>query len=203
MYLEFRGIFVLSDVGDVSLESSMTGTFDEKADELETQGALGGIIGFSWENVLDLPLRTGLEVLHRYRHDFDTRLIPASGNAVDYNNDLSSTNVVFNVLYDIDTGTTWRPYVGGGIGYARNHSDTDQLFTATGASETIDNDNHNLAYSLQTGVRVRLAEHWAANAGNRCIDLGKAESGRFSNGDQVTADHFAAHDFILGIVYML
>ena len=132
LYLEFRGIFVLSDVGDVSLGSSMTGTFDEKADELEMQGALGG-----------------------------------------------------------------------GIGYARNHSDTDQLFTATGASETIDNDNHNLACSLQTGVRVRLAEHRAANAGYRYIDLGKAESGRFSNGDQVTADHFAAHDFILGIVYML
>ena len=34
--------------------------------------------------------------------------------------DMSTWSVMANLWYDIDIGSKWKPYFGGGVGYARN-----------------------------------------------------------------------------------
>ncbi len=44
---------------------------------------------------------------------------------IDADGDLSSTSLLINGWYEFETNSSWRPYVGGGIGYTNVDADVD------------------------------------------------------------------------------
>ena len=88
------------------------------------------------------------------------------------------------------------------MGWARNESETLRTNLVTGARESRSKTENNFAYSLQAGVRVAISESWVGEAGYRFIDMGEIDSGRFTTGDKITADHYFSHDMVFGLIYM-
>ena len=109
---------------------------------------------------------------------------------------------MFNAYVDFDTGTPWRPYLGAGIGWARNSSKTLRTNLATGARQEIEENADNFAYSVQAGLRVAITRSWIGEIGYRYIDMGEVNSGRFATGDIITGDNHVSHDIILGFAYL-
>lgn len=200
-YAGFRGMFMLTDVGDVQLNPDRA-TFSENSPGPEATGGGSIVLGYRWDDYLDLPIRTEFELIHRFRHDFDTRVQNAN-EVFDFQNNVSTDQLMFNVLYDFDTGSPWRPYVGGGVGIARHFSDAFR-FDALNGGDGVHSGNfeHNFAWSVQTGVMVRIADNWAVEGGYRFSSLGEIKTGLYPNGDEVSAGDFYAHDFIIGIIYL-
>ena len=147
-----------------------------------------------------LPLRAEVEYAYRHRLDFDTE--ERTPTFIGYKNDVSTNSVMFSVYYDLSTSTAWRPYVGAGVGWARNSSDTQRGNLNTGALEQREQDTDNMAYSFQAGVRVAITRSWVGEIGYRYMDMGEIDSGTFSTGDRVGGDDYVSHDFVLGLVYL-
>ena len=48
-----------------------------------------------------------------------TTVVGTVSNDIDADGDLSSTSLLINGWYEFETKSSWRPYVGGGIGYTK------------------------------------------------------------------------------------
>jgi opacity protein-like surface antigen len=109
-----------------------------------------------------------------------------------YNGNLSSFVGLFNGYIDLGTWNCLTPYIGGGIGFARNKVDgiTDQGFqaplgvggpgaatfgTAGAATKT------NVAWALMAGVGYEVNPNLTLELGYRYLNLGKASSGNLIN----------------------
>jgi opacity protein-like surface antigen len=105
-------------------------------------------------------------------------------------------------FYDFDISSKWEPYVGLGVGWARNHSEYTRAPNINNPDQTIESDVDNLAYSFQAGARYPFSSEWVGELGYRFINFGEVDSGTFSGGDSVTADHHYSHDIVLGMSYL-
>ncbi|GMQ76773.1 MAG: outer membrane beta-barrel protein [Gammaproteobacteria bacterium] len=82
--------------------------------------------------------------------------VPAKGT-------LSNVGLMFNAYYDVRTGSSWRPYFGGGIGYSR--VDFDGL---SSAGVTLVNDSDDVfSWQIKVGVAYEFSPSWAVNVGYR------------------------------------
>lgn len=160
---------------------------------------LGGVLGYHLQPY-GMPLRAEVEYAYRHRLDFDTE--ERTPTFIGYKNNVSTNSVMFNLYFDLATSTAWRPYVGAGLGWARNSSDIQRGNLSSGATESREEDVDNLAFSFQAGVRVAITRSWVGEIGYRYIDLGEIDSGLFTTGDRVTGDDYVSHDLVLGIVYL-
>lgn len=68
-------------------------------------------VGTSWDN----GLRAELEV--PYRFNDIAKFTMTGSNPDEFNREISSLALMANLYYDFDTGSAWKPFVGGGIGY--------------------------------------------------------------------------------------
>ena len=198
LYLGIRALPAVSAADDEAIFGGPGGGFRQKGDDPELTIGGGAMLGYYWR-IGGLPVRTEIEYAHRLRLDFDTEAVgpPVTG----YKNDVDTDSVMVNIYLDADIGSPWRPYVGAGIGWARNGSDTLRAPTG-GAAETRDEFTDNFAYGVMAGVRVAISRSWVAEIGYRYIDMGEIDTGPFAAGDRVTADSHVSHDIILGIAYM-
>ena len=198
-YLGFRALPSLVVIEDEAIAGGPGGAFGQRDDAPEAVIGIGFLAGYHWQRH-GIPIRTDIEYAYRARLDFDTEAAgpPRTG----FKNDLSTHSLMFNAYVDFDTGTPWRPYLGAGVGWARNHSETERVNIASGARQEIENDADNFAYSVQAGLRVAISRSWVAEFGYRYIDMGEVNSGRFATGDTVTGDNHVSHDIILGFAYL-
>ncbi|MBT5522164.1 MAG: porin family protein, partial [Rhodospirillales bacterium] len=174
--------------------------FENGGEDLDTTIGLGFLAGYDWRKQ-GIPVRTELEYAYRFRHDFESIEVTL-GNNITYKDDLSTHSIMLSVFHDFSTSSEWKPYVGAGVGWARNTSSTKRAPAGAAADQTIENSTDNLAYSLQAGLRFELSSQWIGELGYRFINFGEVETGTFSGGDSVSADHHLSHDIILGVAYM-
>ena len=198
-YLGFRALPAIAAVEDEAIAGGPGGAFGQRGDDPETVIGASLLLGFDWQRH-GIPIRTEVEYAYRIRLDFDTEAAgpPQTG----FKNDLSTHSLMFNAYVDFDTGTPWRPYLGAGIGWARNSSKTLRTNLATGARQEIEENADNFAYSVQAGLRVAITRSWIGEIGYRYIDMGEVNSGRFATGDIITGDNHVSHDIILGFAYL-
>ncbi len=198
-YLGFRALPAIAAVEDNAIAGGPGGAFKQKGDDPEAAIGTGFLAGYHWQRH-GIPIRTEIEYAYRIRLDFDTEAAgpPRTG----YKNDLSTHRLMFNAYVDFDTGTPWRPYLGTGIGWARNSSETERANVAGAARQKIENDADNFAFSVQAGLRVAITRSWVGEIGYRYIDMGEVNSGRFATGDTITGDNHVSHDIILGFAYL-
>lgn len=138
--------------------------------------------------------------------------------------DVTSNVVLANFYYDLRMHRGIDPYVGFGLGWARN-STSNGSWTACGCTGTIEGaDTDEFAWAIMAGVTVGLGGHgdmgsvkdgfsggsrdngWKLDVGYRYLDLGEARTGDLIGnnvpvgGDPVIED-LNAHEFRVGLRY--
>lgn len=145
------------------------GPTDSTANSWSSDADTGFIVGGAVGTHLDkwvTGLKVELEASYRRSDvggvwnvtDFDTGVIDP-GNVVTGSIDanLSTFAVMANAWYEHDMGWKVRPYIGGGIGWARTNSN-GALLTTTGSTEdTWDRDNDGFAWQLGIGFNYEAA----------------------------------------------
>jgi opacity protein-like surface antigen len=199
-YVGGRLLPAVTVVENESLKGGRGNVFRQLGENADTAIGAGILAGYHWHDQ-GLPIRTEVEYAYRFRHDFDTE--ETGGPIIGYKNNLSTHSLMVSAFYDITTDSPWRPYVGAGVGWARNSSETTRATNdISDPDETIEADSDNLAYSIQAGFRVAITPNWVGELGYRFINFGEVESGQFSTGDSVSADQHLSHDIIMGVSYM-
>jgi opacity protein-like surface antigen len=142
--------------------------------------------------------------------------------------DLSSTVVLANLYYEFNRGARFVPYIGAGLGYARNETSSGTVVDGDGASSFRGRSTDNFAAAAMAGVSWRL---WGGSPGvvavstkdgaplednsgraayldfgYRFLYLGDAETAAF-DADGVTVreklKEITAHQFRIGLRYDL
>ncbi len=178
---------------------------------------LSGAFGYGWNNI-----RAEGEISWRriemdsieYDH-FTARGTPLPGALVDsINNSVSADGtgtmlvLMANAWYDLDTGTDWAPYIGGGLGMAKVKFDVDVSLTipplAPGASpisRSISGDDADwvFAYQIGAGIGYRLSDSVVIQSGYRFMRTSDLEL-KWDDGSTVESK-VEAHGFEVGVRY--
>ena len=178
-----------------------------KDDSAQDSVAGGGLaVGFNWKR-LGAPIRTELEYSHMVRFDYDTRpVFKDKLPAVGFEDNVSSSSLLLNVLYDFDIGSPrWRPYAGFGIGYTRTKSDVNwNDFNNKGGTTTVQNEQFfrdNLSWALTGGAQFDFNANWFAEAAYRYINMGSVVAGFTPAGVKIESDTVYRHELRLGFGY--
>jgi outer membrane protein OmpA-like peptidoglycan-associated protein len=117
--------------------------------------------------------------------------------------------VMFNAYFDIPTdtipnvisGTGLRPYVGAGIGWARNIIGTRYVFNSRGSGFERGARNSDLAWSVMAGVALYVTRNIQLDIGYRYIDFGDIRtSGQTTFGTFPRSEaNFRAHEATVGL----
>ena len=149
----FGGASFLNDV-----ETDYNGSSDDQYTvDPKTGYILGGAIGMRvWD-----PLRAEVEVSYsRWKIDDEVRHNDHDDAA---KGDMEAFYVLGNLWYDIDTGTVFTPYVGGGAGVGFADADTEFNDQDYGYG----NGNAGFAFQLGAGAKFNLTENIALDVGYR------------------------------------
>jgi len=193
-YAGLRLVGSVADLQDVE-GVNFTGPLVENQNSDIVVGG-GGVVGYRWGR---LPVRTELEVAYRVRFDWNNR--DDGSPVVGYQNNLDSTNVLFNILLEYRNMSDFTPFAGGTFGWARNHSSVDRTNLNAATTVSQDNTENNLAWGVMLGLDWAFARRWSAEFAYRYINLGPASTGTFAGGDEVKADAYVAHDIMLSGMY--
>ena len=121
---------------------------------------VSGAVGIQWDNV-----HAEIEGIY-FQNEYN--LFSGSGITVP----LSGETIVFsgmaNVYYDFDFGSYWRPYLGGGFGYA-NVKVSDAGINGVPVA---DDDDRTYAYQLKAGIAYSLGNHADFIVGYRWFHTG-------------------------------
>jgi opacity protein-like surface antigen len=109
-----------------------------------------------------------------YRGDYG--LSGSAGTSTAFKSDITSTAVLVNAYYDLPAGTL-QPYLGAGVGYARNEMDPVVQRIGIGTFMTPGGRSNNAVFALMAGVGIPVSGRIVLDVGYRYIDLGKIESG--------------------------
>ncbi len=86
-----------------------------------------------------------------------------------------------NLYYDFDRGSRFSPYIGVGVGFARNTTTAGTVVVPTCAAAcTVDMDGSsktNAAGALMAGFTTKLYDRWSLDAGYRFLYVGDAKTG--------------------------
>ena len=171
------GWYVQLDAGAAFLSDSTSTATDGAGNsitfdtEFDTGFGVHAALGHSWD-----PYRLEAEVSYR-RNDFDTfdiTNVTAAGIGsfntaikLDGDGDVSALGLMVNGWYDVNTGSPWRPFVGGGLGLARI-SVNDASATVLGVSVLLaDDDDWVFAYQAGAGVGYEVNPNTVISLGYR------------------------------------
>ena len=109
--------------------------------------------------------------------------------------------MMFDAYDDLGHRGGFVPYVGAGVGVARN--EMDGVAFSTSPNIQSGDDTWSLAWSLMAGAGFQLSERVILDLGYRFIDMGKAESGTAdrsgSTNNPPGAGRPYAHEFKVGL----
>lgn len=164
---------------------------------------LGGTIGYDWGKSHGFPVRTELEYM--VREDFSYKANPTHTNAAiptSIDIDMAVQTVLANIYYDFDTGTSFTPFIGGGVGYAFLESETDVTVLATGSTARKKRNETNFVWQIGGGVAYDISDHWTLDTSYRYLDMGSMEWGDPApTALGIKADEITAHEVVMGLRY--
>ena len=195
-YTGLRLVGSVAEVTDVNT-TGFNGSLNSQNDN-DLVGGGGGVFGYRWGR---MPFRTELEIAHRVRFDWDTRDTGGASAATGYENNLESTNVLLNILFEYRNMSSITPFLGGTVGWARNRSETTRTNLGNGAQENLSNTVNNIAWGVMLGVDWAFSQRWTAEAAYRYINLGEANTGTFSAGDSLETENYVSHDVLLSVMF--
>ncbi len=128
------------------------------------------------------------------------------GTTVAASSDITSWAALASAYYDFANSSRFTPYIGAGIGVARNSMD-DANITVNGVSvgRWSGDDKTSLAWHLSVGTAIRVAQGISLDIGYRYMDLGTMEMGNTATvlGTPVSGvrseDDLRAHEIQFGL----
>ena len=153
--------------------------------EFDTGGALFGSVGRAFGD-----FRAEGELFSSYN---EVTAMTGNGITIDTEGDFATVALMLNGYYDIPTDSKWRPYLGGGIGFA-NVSYND--VTLRGAL-VINDDDTVFAYQAKAGIAYSFSPHWEGMLGYRYFGTDDADFVD-STGFPFTADGVQMHMIEIG-----
>ena len=156
-----------------------------------TRNTVGGAIaaGYYLHNVDSrIPLRAEIE----YAARSDVRASWDSGPGMRKFNALYNVQTLqANVYWDIDTGTAFKPFVGGGLGLSFIYADYKVDGTHSYSDSTT-----GFAWNAGAGIAYDINESLTVDLAYRFAGYGHAEAGR---GESTTKNYMTANEFLLGL----
>jgi opacity protein-like surface antigen len=157
--------------------SALTGSYDA-----DTGFIVGAAVGKDLGHILK-GLRGEVEVTYRrnrwdggYSFTYTTNSTTVSSVFGSMNGHVSSWAIMANAWYDIDLGGKFKPYLGGGIGWAKNRYKANVYqFSSSSALTALDETDSGFAYQLGAGFNLQVSEHAKVGVGYRYADLGDFE----------------------------
>jgi len=249
---EFNGWYLRGDVGAAYNSSSIglrtspdplaTGTFAAGANESYENTSLSSSelfdVGVGYQ--FNSWFRSDATLEYRDGGAFQSLYVlnnpgAATGDVSQYANfyrgNVSSWIAMANGYVDLGTWSGITPFVGAGVGYARNTlyglTDTGENTTVGGTSSSAaggyfgNGSTNNFAWALMTGFDFNVTQNLKLEFGYRYLNLGKYVSGAssclngsgagggFSTGSCGGSDYYlktnrlASNDFRIGLIWML
>lgn len=158
--------------------------------EIDGSYTVGASVGYRFTSAL----RGDATLAYRGSYNLNDSTFEA-----DYHADITSTTLMVNGYYDFTAGGV-RPYIGAGIGRARNETETLTQDFRLGFSNTFSGATKNdTAVALTAGVGIPYPD-WMLDIGYRHIDLGKFGTGTTA-ALGITSGHtgeLTAHELTIG-----
>lgn len=159
-------------------------------------GRVRGELELGWNDDAKDSNNFAFKVKDTYTHKFAT--------------ELSVYSAMLNVYYDIDTGTKFTPYVGGGIGLAHLKNKTKVTgSTPAGALNSGSSESeNNFAWNIGAGVSYAVNSNVSIDAGYRYTDYGNVKETVSQTvpglGSPLNVDgkyDVTSHEFLIGARY--
>lgn len=154
----------------------------------------GYVIGAAIGTHLTDNLRGEVELSYSSRNVDAANVATFSGSA-DFTGSGSALYLLGNLWYDIDTGTSFTPYIGGGLGIAEVMPDVTSLAGTTYSNATA------FAAQLGAGVKFQVSD-------NIALDLGYRAKGVFNTtltgsgvGNDLTNAHYVDQSVQAGLTF--
>ena len=107
--------------------------------------------------------------------------------------DVESFTGMVNAWWDVYGVGGWKPYVGGGIGFAVHDINSRAPFGSHGSAT-----DATFAWQLGAGVGIDVTDHLTLDIGYRFTDLGRPEG---PGATRSNIDDFQSHEFRVGLRY--
>lgn len=193
-----KGLYLRGDTGWSMSQDAGKDVNDDVGGSAIISGGVGYRLNQHIRGDVTLGYRGGYEV---------DKSSTIGGSRYDFKGDVSSLVGMANVYVDIAKIKMFTPYVGGGIGFARNKVDDVDVTVGGSKGKLSGDDSSDLAWQLSAGVGIDVAPQWMVDVGYRYMDLGEAKSGTAVSGIGGTASvpaqagELKAHELQVGVRY--
>jgi len=172
-------------------------------DELGSSAIIGAGVGYRYNAMF----RTDLTVTYRGWYELDEADLAGTL----YKADVSSLAIMVNGYYDLPVDLAqFKPFVGAGIGWARNKIDDIAWNDPTPASGVIPGGTDSgFAWQLMAGAIVPITDGWGLEVGYRYYDAGdlKKDAGPAISGGPFPTDsatgNMTAHEVTVAVIMEL
>lgn len=163
------------------LDTGYSFTSDMKKDIGSYDAGTSPIIGAGLGYKVSDQVRVDATLGYRWNYDVSGSSGPLSalsGSSIDGAADIDSLVGLVNAYYDIGTYGRFTPYVGAGIGFARNHvGSTNVSVSGTSVGSVNSHTDTSFAWQLSAGTAVDIAHNLKLDVGYRYLDMGDAKTG--------------------------
>jgi opacity protein-like surface antigen len=144
----------------------------------------GGVVGIGIGRNFNDNIRGEMSLNYRDGHQLDTTdtIYLIGDTKYSYKADLKSVSMFLSGYYDFNSinlsGKSFTPYIGGGIGLARNDIGDINVRVGDLAATSINGKNvTEFAWKLGAGANLNLTEKCSLDLNYQFVDLGKFKSG--------------------------
>ena len=179
----------------------------------DTVFAGGMTLGYDFCKHFDIPVRIELDYTLRGKgSDSKKHNLPfeytssVSGDfiavtAAKMKNSLNLQTIMLNTWWDINTGTAFTPYIGGGVGMAFGKFKSIVIDTEEGDALNAKDTFTKFAWSLGGGLAYDFNDSWTVDLGYRYINAGHHKMTYDNPVTYIKIDRIESHDVMLGIRY--
>ncbi len=175
----------------------ISNTFSHGFDKSDS--VFGGAIaaGYDLSYMYNLPIRAELE--YAFNAGLEDSHTWLSGD--NYTSTTSLSSLFVNAYFDIQTGTSFTPYVGAGLGLAWVGFEVTRPNPTTAYSNFAENTDANFAWNIGLGVAYDFSSQFSVDLGYRYVSYGEGvtEAGYYNSvSGHVRTDNVGMNQFYLG-----
>lgn len=160
---------------------------------------ISGTAGYDFGNVWKYGGLRGEAELSYRENDIDTHNVAAlGGDQPGSTGEASTMAIMLNALHDFETGTRFRPYLGGGVGFAWNDLDN---YGIRAVPNVLDDDDSGFAWQLIAGVGYDLTDNVVIAADYRYFSTNADVTSSAATGSQSNDVDLDSHSVMLSVRY--
>ena len=195
VYIAPKFLLGIQDSGTISTSGDTGGLkFFRQYNQAVFGGALA--VGYNFASKFNVPVRTEIEFALR-SNSSNKRDGSVAGNWWSAKQTTNLSTLFFNAYFDINTGTPFTPYIGGGLGMSFNY--TEMKLEADDGSLSKSRHDTAFAWNVGAGVSYAFTENISADLGYRFVHTSYRDVKFEAGGDRLKVGSSPyIHEFYLG-----